>query len=150
MVWIRSADIYSVVHNNGIPLVVQPGMQGLRVYRVQVRTVKFLGFPVGLPQNMTPVALSKQKPEEAIVCSLVVTCCGCQNYGPFWDPYKDTAPNIWGTQKGMIILTTTHIRIRTMESKGSRSSGCTRQGYGLSAQGKPRPNTGSRTKTLNL
>ena len=74
MVWIRSADIYSVVHNNGIPLVVQPGMQGLRVYRVQVRTVKFLGFPVGLPQNMTPVALSKQKPEESIVCSLVVTC----------------------------------------------------------------------------
>ena len=34
----------------------------------------------------------------------------CQNYGPFLDPYFNTAPNIWGTQKGTIILTTTHIK----------------------------------------
>ena len=34
---------------------------------------------------------------------------GCQNYGPFLDPYYNTAPNIWGTQKGTIILTTTHM-----------------------------------------
>ena len=34
---------------------------------------------------------------------------GCQNYGPFVDPYYNTAPNIQGTQKGTIILTTTHI-----------------------------------------
>ena len=34
---------------------------------------------------------------------------GCQNYGPFLDPYYNTAPNIWGTQKGTIILTTTHL-----------------------------------------
>ena len=34
---------------------------------------------------------------------------GCQNYGPFLDPYYNTAPNIQGTQKGTIILTTTHI-----------------------------------------
>ena len=25
---------------------------------------------------------------------------GCQNYGPFLDPYYNTAPNIWRTQKG--------------------------------------------------
>ena len=29
---------------------------------------------------------------------------GCQNYGPFLGPYYNTAPNIWGTQKGTIIL----------------------------------------------
>ena len=34
---------------------------------------------------------------------------GCQNYGPFLDPYYNTAPNIWGTQKRTIILTTTHM-----------------------------------------
>ena len=37
---------------------------------------------------------------------------GCQNYGPLSDPYYNTAPNIWGTQKGTIILTTTHISLR--------------------------------------
>ena len=31
---------------------------------------------------------------------------GCQNYGPLLDPYYNTAPNIWGTQKG-----TTHIAV---------------------------------------
>ena len=32
---------------------------------------------------------------------------GCQNYGPFLDPYfNNTAPNIWGAQKRTIILTT--------------------------------------------
>ena len=36
---------------------------------------------------------------------------GCQNYGPLLDPYDNTAPNIQGTQKGTIILTTTHITI---------------------------------------
>ena len=35
---------------------------------------------------------------------------GCQNYGPFLGPYYSTAPNIQGTQKGTMILTTTHIR----------------------------------------
>ena len=35
---------------------------------------------------------------------------GCQNYGPFLGPYYNTAPNIQGTQKETIILTTTHIR----------------------------------------
>ena len=34
---------------------------------------------------------------------------GCQNDGPFLDPYYNTEPNIFGTQKGTIILTTTHI-----------------------------------------
>ena len=34
---------------------------------------------------------------------------GCQNYGPFLGPYYNTAPNIWGTPKRAIILTTTHI-----------------------------------------
>ena len=34
---------------------------------------------------------------------------GCQNYGPFLDPCYNTAPNIWGTPTGTIILTITHI-----------------------------------------
>ena len=34
---------------------------------------------------------------------------GCQNYGPFLGPYYSTAPSILGTQKGTIILTTTHV-----------------------------------------
>ena len=34
---------------------------------------------------------------------------GCQNQGPFLGPYYNTAPIIQGTQKGTIILTTTHI-----------------------------------------
>ena len=33
---------------------------------------------------------------------------GCQNYGLFLNPYYTTAPNTQGTQKGTIILTTTH------------------------------------------
>ena len=34
---------------------------------------------------------------------------GCQNYGPFLDPCYNTAPTIWGIQKGTIILTATHV-----------------------------------------
>ena len=34
---------------------------------------------------------------------------GCQNYGPFLAPCFNTAPNIYGTEKGTIILTTTHM-----------------------------------------
>ena len=37
---------------------------------------------------------------------------GCQNYGPFLDPYYNKALNTKGTQKGTIILTTTHILFR--------------------------------------
>ena len=33
----------------------------------------------------------------------------CQNYCPFMGPQYNTAPSIWGTQKGTIILTTTHM-----------------------------------------
>ena len=40
---------------------------------------------------------------------------GCQNYGPFLDPYYNTALNVWGTQKGIIILTTTQMRVRKSE-----------------------------------
>ena len=36
---------------------------------------------------------------------------GCQNYSPFLDPYYNTAPNMQGTQRGIITLTTTHIDI---------------------------------------
>ena len=37
---------------------------------------------------------------------------GCQNYGPFLDPSNNTAPNIYGTQKGIIILASTQITTR--------------------------------------
>ena len=33
----------------------------------------------------------------------------CQNYGPFLGLYYNTAPIIYGTQKGTLILTTTHM-----------------------------------------
>ena len=33
----------------------------------------------------------------------------CQNYGPFLGPYYNRCRIIIGTQKGTIILTTTHI-----------------------------------------
>ena len=36
---------------------------------------------------------------------------GCQSYGPFLDPYYNTAANIQGTQKGTKILTTTHMNL---------------------------------------
>ena len=36
---------------------------------------------------------------------------GYQNYGPFWGPYYNTAPNVQGTQKGAMILTTTHMGV---------------------------------------
>ena len=41
---------------------------------------------------------------------------GCQNYGPFLGPYYNTAPNISGTQKGTIILTTTHMLLMPAHS----------------------------------
>ena len=47
----------------------------------------------------------------------------CQNYGPFLGPYYDTAPNIWATQKGTMILTTTHIRVRGLGSLGFEAWG---------------------------
>ena len=34
---------------------------------------------------------------------------GCRHSGPFSDLFYNTAPNIQGTQKGTIILTTTHV-----------------------------------------
>ena len=37
---------------------------------------------------------------------------GCQNYGPFLGTLNIRCRIIIGTQKGTIILTTTHIRIR--------------------------------------
>ena len=40
---------------------------------------------------------------------IVVYMGGCQNYGPVLGPYYNTAPTIFGTQKGTIILTTTRM-----------------------------------------
>ena len=34
---------------------------------------------------------------------------GCQDYGPFLDAYHNMAPNIKGTQKGTIVLTSTYM-----------------------------------------
>ena len=45
---------------------------------------------------------------------------GCQNYGPFLDPYYNTAPDIQGTQEGAIILTTTHTEMHRSAFKGLR------------------------------
>ena len=42
---------------------------------------------------------------------------GCQNSGPFWGPYYNTAPIIYGPQKGTLILTTTHLGARLVLSR---------------------------------
>ena len=60
-----------------------------------------------LPQPPPLRQLQKQ------FCSGCSYIGGCQNYGPFLGPYYNTAPNIQGTQKGIIILTTTHINARS-------------------------------------
>ena len=39
---------------------------------------------------------------------------GCQNYGPVLDSHYNTAPNILGTQKGTIILTTAHVYLESL------------------------------------
>ena len=36
---------------------------------------------------------------------------GCQNYGPFWGTLYIRCRTIMGTQKGTIILTTTHMYV---------------------------------------
>ena len=46
---------------------------------------------------------------EAFFASAPPYVGGCQNYGPFLGPYYNTAPIIYGTQKGTLILTTTHM-----------------------------------------
>ena len=48
---------------------------------------------------------------------------GCQNYGPFLGPRDNTAPNIQGTQKGTIILTTTHMELKKVVKGVSRAEG---------------------------
>ena len=37
---------------------------------------------------------------------------GCQNYGPFWGTLNIRCRIILGIQKGTIILTTTHIKLK--------------------------------------
>ena len=44
---------------------------------------------------------------------------GCQNYGPFLGTLNNRCPIIIGTQKGTIMLTTTHVGFL----KGPRTSG---------------------------
>ena len=43
---------------------------------------------------------------------------GCQNYGPFWGILNIRCRIITGTQKGTIILTTTHVRFRVEGLEG--------------------------------
>ena len=55
---------------------------------------------------------------------------GCQNYGPFLDPYYNTAPNIEGTQKGTIknnrkpytLNPKNHINMKLLRSWQSQTS----------------------------
>ena len=47
--------------------------------------------------------------EEKMETTIMGCMGGCHNYGPFLDPYPNTAPNIQGAQKVTIIFTTTHI-----------------------------------------
>ena len=55
---------------------------------------------------------------------------GCQNYGSFLGPYCNTAPNIQGTQKGSIILTTTHMFSCLFEGLGLKVLLCQKiQGF---------------------
>ena len=43
----------------------------------------------------------------------------CQNYGPFWGTLNNRCRIIIRTQKGTIILTTTHLKPRTHKASGS-------------------------------
>ena len=36
---------------------------------------------------------------------------GCRNYAPFFCPYYNAVPIIWGTQKGTLMWTTTHMLV---------------------------------------
>ena len=47
---------------------------------------------------------------------------GCQNYGPFLDPFYNRAPNIKGTQKGIIIATSTHMCLFVEAGASCKSS----------------------------
>ena len=47
-------------------------------------------------------------PEETFWGGLRLHTAGCQNYGPFWGTLNIRGRIIIGTQKGTIILTTTH------------------------------------------
>ena len=57
----------------------------------------------------SPVYEAMESPEPFGEASRIHHMGGCQNYGPFLGPYYKTAPIISGTQKGTLILTTTHI-----------------------------------------
>ena len=61
---------------------------------------------------------------------------GCQNYGPFLDPYYSTAPNIQGTEKGIIILTTTHVLAGRMRTQQIWLQALEETLRGMQAQGK--------------
>ena len=68
-----------------------------------------LGVPFRGPYNKDYSILG------SILGPLVLGNCqmgSCQNYGPFLDPYDNTAPNIdilRVPKKGTMILTTTHV-----------------------------------------
>ena len=52
-------------------------------------------------------------------CNQVVTYMGgCQNYGPFLGTLNIRGRIIIGTQKGTIILTTTHILLHALQGLG--------------------------------
>ena len=44
-----------------------------------------------------------------LAMNLAMNLGGCQSSGPFLDPYCNTAPSIYGTPKGIIVLTPTHM-----------------------------------------
>ena len=56
---------------------------------------------------------------------------GCQNCGPFLGSYYNMAPNISGTQKGTIVLTTTHVGVRVSSWTPEVSSGPVVLSYGV-------------------
>ena len=67
---------------------------------------------------------------------------GCQNDGPFLDPYYNTAPKIQGTQKGTIILTTTRmitkagrLRLGSRRSEASKGGSANERSRGAWATG---------------
>ena len=68
-----------------------------------------LRFEQGLWQVMIETLYNRYMTQVSMY--IYIYMGGCQNYGLLLDPYYNTAPNIQGTQKGTIILTTTHIYI---------------------------------------
>ena len=65
-----------------------------------------------------PIILTKEYIMIAVEVTLYMV--DCQNYGPFLGTLNNRCRTIFGTQKGTIVLTTTHMNLKVCELQRSR------------------------------